>query len=117
MKENAIESKSFAFAKVVVSTCRRLIAEEKEFVLSRQLLKSGTSIGANVAEAQRAQSMADFVSKMSIAQKEAYETDYWLRLLHETGYLESNEFEVLYQKIDEIQRILTSICKSSAEKD
>ena len=79
--DNVIESKSFSFAVRIVKLCRNLQSDNKEFVLSKQLLRSGTSIGANVAESQQAQSRADFISKLSIALKEAVETNYWLRLL------------------------------------
>ena len=88
-----------------------LVAEKKEFVLSKQLLRSGTSIGANVREAQRAQSKADFVSKMSISLKEADESAYWLELLHESGYLPSEEIDPIYSACDEIIRLLVAITK------
>ena len=84
MSENIIEIKSFNFAIRIVKLYRLLTEEKKEFILSKQLLRSGTSIGANVAEAQKGQSKPDFNAKMNIALKEANETDYWLRLLHET---------------------------------
>jgi four helix bundle protein len=80
-------------------------------VASRQICKSGTSIGANIAEAQRAQSTADFVSKMKIALKEANETQYWLRLLYETKYLSGKEYASLDRDLSEILKILTAICK------
>ena len=80
-------------------------------MVSRQICKSGTSIGANIAEAQRAQSTADFVSKMKIALKEANETQYWLRLLYETKYLTEQEFESIHSDLLEILKILTAICK------
>ena len=79
--------------------------------MSKQICKSGTSIGANVAEAQRAQSAADFVSKMKIALKEANETQYWLRLLYETKYITEKEFSSIHEDLLEILRILTAICK------
>ena len=85
--ENVIENKSFEFAIRIVKLYKHLSNAKKEYVLSKQLLRSGTSIGANVAEAQQAQSRADFVSKMSIALKETVETKYWLRLLNATNYL------------------------------
>ena len=83
-------------------------------MLSKQLLRSGTGIGANVSEAQRAQSKADFVAKMNIALKEANETHYWIKLLYKTDYLTENEFNSLNTDIDEIVRLLVSICKTSA---
>lgn len=113
MSDNIIVDKSFQFAIRIVNLYRHITTEKKEFVLSKQLLRCGTSIGANVAEGQRAQSNADFYAKMSIALKEANETDYWLRLLYKTEYLTEKEFESIYSDIDEIIAILTSICKAS----
>ena len=110
--ENAIEAKSFDFAIRIVKLYQYLTNEKKEFVLSKQLLRSGTSIGANVAEAERAQSQADFYSKMSIALKEANETDYWLRLLYKTDYLTENEYNSINKNINEIIALLVSITKT-----
>ena len=90
-----------------------LIAEKKEFVLSKQLLRSGTSIGANVAEAQKAQTKPDFNAKMNIALKEANETECWLKLLYKTDYLTESEFESIKNDIKEIIAILVSICKKT----
>ena len=87
--------------------------ERQEYVLSKQLLRSGTSIGANVAEAQRGQSKPDFISKMSIALKEANETEYWLRLLYSTDYLSKSQFDSLNQDIHELLGLLMAICKTS----
>lgn len=111
--ENIIEKKSFDFAIRIVRLYRYLCEKKKEFVLSKQLLRSGTSIGANVAEAQQAQSKADFVSKISIALKETTETKYWLRLLNATDYLSDVEIKTLLADCVEIEKILTSIIKSS----
>ena len=111
MKENVIMQKSFAFSVRILNLQKYLTQQKKEYTVSRQIGKSGTSIGANVAEAQRAQSTADFVSKMKIALKEAKETQYWLRLLHETEYLTDKEFDSLHGDLLEILRILTAICK------
>ena len=113
--ENIIETKSFAFAIRTVKLYKHLCEHKKEFTLSKQLLKSGTSIGANVAEAQQAQSKADFISKISIALKEATETNYWLRLLHATQYLTDNELKSVLADCNEIERILISIIKTSKE--
>ena len=110
--ENAIEAKSFDFAIRIVKLYQYLTNEKKEFVLSKQLLRSGTSIGANVAEAERAQSQADFYAKMSIALKEANETDYWLRLLYKTDYLTENEYNSINRNINEIIALLVSITKT-----
>ena len=111
MKENVIMSKSFAFSVRIVNLHKYLSQEKKEFVISRQLYRSGTSIGANVSEAQRAQSKKDFVAKLKIALKEASETQYWLQLLYETKYITSKEFESIHGDLVEILKILTAICK------
>ena len=87
--------------------------EHKEYTLSKQLLRCGTSIGANVSEAQRGQSKADFAAKMNIALKEANETQYWLKLLYRTEYLTKNQYESLDSDIQELLGILTAICKSA----
>ena len=113
--ENIIEKKSFDFAIRIVRLYKYLCDNKKEFVLSKQLLRSGTSIGANVAEAQQAQSKADFISKMSIALKEATETNYWLRLLNATDYLSDIEIKTILADCIEIEKILTTILKSSRE--
>lgn len=113
MADNIIENKSFDFAVRIVNLYKHLTSEKKEFVLSKQLLRSGTSIGANVSEAQRGQSKADFKAKMSIALKEANETLYWIRLLSKTDYLADSQFTSLETDITEIIKLLVSICKSS----
>ena len=110
-----IDERTFDFALLIVETYRFLI-KKNEFVLSKQLLESGTSIGANVQEAQAGQSKKDFMSKMAIASKEARETDYWLRLLNKSGYLSSfDKKEVLFSEINAIVNILTKIVKTSKE--
>lgn len=109
---NVIEEKSFAFAVRIVNLYKHLSKSKKEYVLSKQLLRSGTSIGANVAEAEQAQSTADFVSKMSIALKEAAETKYWIRLLTSTDYLTKQESFSILNDCIELERILVSIIKS-----
>ena len=111
MRDNTILRKSLAFSVRIVNLHKYLTSQKKEYILSRQMCKSGTSIGANIAEAQRAQSTADFVSKMKIALKEASETQYWLQLLHETDYLSDKAFDSLHKDLLEIIKILTSICK------
>ncbi len=115
MKENIIKNKSFEFAVDIVNLYKELAYNKKEYVMSRQLLKSGTSIGANIREAEFAQSKPDFISKMSISLKEANETDYWLDLLHATGFLNKTEFDVFKHKSQEMLRLLVSIVKSSKE--
>lgn len=111
--ENIIENKSFDFAIRIVNLYKYLTSEKKEFVLSKQLLRSGTSIGANVAEAQKAQTRPDFNAKMNIALKEANETEYWLKLLYKTEYLTESEFDNIGKDIKEIIAILVSICKKT----
>lgn len=115
MKDNLILDKSFNFAVRVVKLYKYLCDEKKEYVLSKQLLRCGTSIGANINEAQAGQSKADFIAKMSIASKEARETKYWIDLLIKTDYLDINEnhVESLLKDIEEIIKLLTSIVKSS----
>ncbi len=111
--DNIIEDKSFGFAVRIVRLYQYLTESKKEFVLSKQLLRSGTSIGANVSEAQKGQSKADFNMKMNIALKEANETEYWIRLLRETDYLSEREFNSIEPEIKEIIAILVSICKET----
>ena len=113
--DNVVRSKSYAFAVRIVEVCRIVRGREKGVVLVGQVLRSGTSVGANVEEAIGAQSRADFLSKMSIAYKEARETRYWVRLLHDTGYLDASEFEELYGAADELCRIIGSIIKATKE--
>jgi four helix bundle protein len=113
MKENIVKNKSFGFAIRVVRLYRFLVDEKREFVLSKQLLRSGTSVGAMVREAEHAETKKDFIHKMAIAQKEANESIYWLELLKETNYLSVNEFESLHNDAVEIIKLLTSILKSS----
>lgn len=112
---NTIENKSFDFAVRIVNLYKYLCNEKKEFVLSKQLLRSGTSIGANVSEGEKAQSKADFYTKMTIALKEANETDYWLRLMYATEYLTEQEFESLSKDNKEIISILVAITKTTKQ--
>ncbi|MBQ1999869.1 MAG: four helix bundle protein [Spirochaetales bacterium] len=112
MENNIIVDKSKAFALRIIKLSRYLTDDKKEFVLSNQILKSGTSIGANVKEAIRAQSKPDFYSKMNISLKEASETEYWLELLHESNYITSQEFNSIYSDCEEIIKILVSITKT-----
>ena len=108
-QENAIMKKSKAFALRIIKMYKYLCGEKREYVMSKQVLRSGTSIGANVREAIRGQTKPDFIAKMSVAQKEAEETCYWLELLYESGYLSRNIFESKYRDNLEINRILASI--------
>ena len=106
-RKNIIHEKSFLFAVAIVELYKKLTIDKKEFVMSRQLLRSGTSIGANVREAEQAESKADFIHKLSIALKEANETEYWVDLLHETKYLEKSEYISIQKDIKEILRLLS----------
>lgn len=115
-KDNVIQEKTFNFAVRVVNVYKYLKSEKKEFVLSKQLLRSGTSVGANIEEAIGGQSDKDFISKISIAYKEARETRYWLRLLCSTNYLTQQETESLLSDIDEICKIIGSIQISMKKK-
>jgi four helix bundle protein len=110
--DRAIQNKSFRFAVRIVNLCKVLRSSRKEFILSNQLLRSGTSIGANISEAQQAQSRADFTSKLNIALKEATETEYWLRLLAATDYLNDSELNSIVQDCDELIKILVSSIKT-----
>lgn len=114
-RQNPIREKSYAFALAIVKTVRGLQRNEKEYVLSKQLLRSGTSIGANVVEASAGQSRADFIAKMSIASREARETHYWLRLLRDAQLLDDKPSGPLIEQADELVRLLTSIVKTTRE--
>ncbi len=107
--ENAVRDKSFQFAIRTVKLYKHLVKSKKEYVLSKQLLKSGTSIGANIEEALGGQSKRDFISKVSIAYKESRETDYWLRLIHAVDLITQDEFNSISKDCTEIQKILSSI--------
>lgn len=111
--DNVIENKSFQFAIRIVRLYKFLCEEKKEYILSRQLLSAGTSIGANVTESQQAQSKPDFVSKISIALKEASETKYWIKLLGATEYLSENQTKSILDDCVEIEKILVTILKSA----
>lgn len=112
MKENIVKDKSFIFAVRVVRLYQYLCQEKKEFVLSKQLLRCGTSVGAMVREAEHAETKADFKHKMAIAQKEINETLYWLELLKETEYLTPEQFESINKDAIEVIKLITSIIRS-----
>lgn len=114
-KENIILDKTFNFALSIIAIYKYLTTQKNEYVMSKQLLKSGTSIGANINEAQETQSKKDFISKCSISLKEARETDYWLRLLSASNYLDRKDTEsaILFAELSDIRKILTSIINSS----
>ena len=115
MKENVIKNKSFNFALRIVKLFK-FLQDKKEFILSKQVLRSGTSIGAMVRESEHAESKADFIHKMSIAQKEANETLYWLELLFRSDYIERSMFALIETDLTELQKLLSSIIISSKTK-
>ena len=115
MKETALQKKSKAFAIRIIRLYQFLCEKKKEYVLSKQVLRSGTSIGANVREAKRAQSTADFYAKLFISLKEAEETGYWLELLVETDYISKEMFDSIYADCDEIIKILVASTKTIEE--
>lgn len=117
MKENIIQQKSFAFAIRVVNAYKYLTEQKKEFVLSKQLLRSGTSIGANVEEATGGQSKKDFIAKISISYKEARETKYWLNLLTATDYLDGKLSKSLLDDAEELCKILSSILLTTKQNN
>lgn len=114
-KENVLRDKSYAFALRVVKLYKFLAEEKKEYVLSKQILRAGTSIGANVAEGSQAQSKADFIHKLSIAHKESFETEYWLCLLRDAEYLSPKQAESLIIDCKELQKILTTSIKTAKD--
>ncbi|TVQ16816.1 MAG: four helix bundle protein [Leptolyngbya sp. DLM2.Bin15] len=113
MKNNLIKDKSFAFAVRIVKLCKYLNQEKREFVLAKQILRSGTAIGALVREAEHGESRADFVHKLAIALKEANETQYWIELLHQTDYIDPKSFESINQDCTELLKLLTAIIKTT----
>lgn len=117
MKENIIQIKSYAFAVKIVKVYKHLCENKKEYVLSKQLLRSGTSVGANVEEAIGGQSEKDFFAKLTIAYKEARETHYWVRLLTDTEFITKEESESLLFDIEELLRIIGSIQKTLRSKN
>ncbi len=116
MENNIIKVKSFKFAVRVVNLYKMLYKVKKEFVMSKQLLRSGTSIGANIREAINAESTPDFLHKLAVTQKEADETIYWLELLKETGYLNDIEYSSIAKDADELLKIIRSIILTTKQK-
>ncbi|MDR1895923.1 MAG: four helix bundle protein [Prevotellaceae bacterium] len=116
MKENIVKIKSFNFALRIINLYKFLCTDKKEFVLSKQVLRSGTAIGALVYESEHAQSSADFISKMNIALKEANETVYWLSLLYQSDYLSKESYLSISEDSEELVRLLASIVKTSKTK-
>lgn len=115
MKDSIIYNKSIEFAIRIINLSKYLVAEKKEFVMSKQLLRSGTSIGANVSESLSAESDSDFIHKLSISQKEANETAYWLLLLYKTDYLNQKEYQSMNNDCEELCKIITSIILTKKE--
>jgi four helix bundle protein len=113
--DNPIEKRAYQFALRIVNAYKYLTRQQSEYVLSKQMLRSGTSIGAMMREAKFAQSRADFVSKTSIALKEANETLYWIELLHDSEYIDDKTFESIHNEANEITSILASIVKTTKE--
>ena len=113
MKESILRDKSYAFALRIVKLYQHLAKEQREFVLSKQILRSGTSIGANIEEAGQAQSKPDFIHKLSIAQKESFETHYWLRLLRDSGLLGSKIADSMIEDVIEVQKLITASIKTA----
>ena len=112
-RKNIIKNKSFEFALSIVNLVRKVQYKDNEYVLSRQLLKSGTAIGAIISEAEHAESKKDFIHKMSIALKEANESKYWLQLMHQSNYINIDVYNQFYNDLIEIIRILITIVKSA----
>lgn len=116
MSYSILKEKSYQFAVSIFKTARQVEKEKKEFVITKQIIKSATSIGANIEEALGGQSSKDFISKLSIAYKESRETHYWLRILKDTELLELNQVERLISYCDELLKILTTVIKNSKRK-
>ena len=114
--KSIVGNKAYVFALQVVNTYKYLAQEQREFVLSKQFLRSGTAIGAMTREAEHAESKADFIHKMSIALKEANETEYWLMLLRESGFLDDKSYQPIFQDCNERIKMLVSIVKTSKKK-
>ncbi len=116
-RENVLRDKSYKFALRIVKLYKHLAEEKKEYVLSKQILRSGTSIGANIAEGNQAQSKPDFIHKLSIAHKESFETEYWLCLLRDGEFITEKQAESLIIDCQEVQKILTSSIKTAKSNE
>ena len=114
-KDGALRNRSFAFALRVVKLYQHLCEDKREYVLSKQLLRSGTAIGALVREAEQAESKADFVHKLSIALKEANESEYWIELLHQSGFIDTKGFESVISDLEHLLKLLTAIIKKTKQ--
>lgn len=115
MAKGVVTAKSYTFALNIISLYKHLVSEKKEFVLSKQLLRSGTANGALIREAEHAQSKKDFLNIMNIALKEANETDYWIDLLKDSGFISTEEYNNISQKIKELLKLLISIVKTNKQ--
>jgi four helix bundle protein len=115
MKENVLKTKSYSFALDSVFLYKKLI-DKKEFILSKQMVRSATSVGANIREANNAQSTADFIHKLSISLKECGETQYWLELLLDSEFIQNEDFEPIYKKSNEIYKMLSSSILTSKQR-
>ncbi len=115
MKRNIVKEKSFDFALRIVKLYKYLCNEQREFVLSKQLLRSGTAIGALVSESEYAESKADFIHKMAIAQKEANESEYWIELLYRSNYINEKSYNSIHSDLTEIFKLLSSIILTAKE--
>ena len=117
MSESVVRDKSYAFALRIIRAFKYLNQEQHEFVLSKQILRSGTAIGAMVKEAEHGQSRADFIHKMNIALKEANETEYWLMLLKDSEYIDTKSYDSMQKDCSELIKLLASIVKTSKESN
>jgi len=113
--QNPLKDKSYSFALLIIKTYKAIIVDSREYVLSKQLLRSGTSIGANIEEANRAESKNDFIHKLSIANKEAAETEYWIRLLRDSEVVDIKSSKTLLNHCDELLKMLTSSIKTAKQ--
>jgi len=116
MRKNVVKDKSFDFALIVVNTYKMLVHKKREYILSKQFLRSGTAIGALIREAEQAESKADFIHKLSISLKEANETHYWIELLHQSAYLNNELHLKLIAQADELIKLLTAIIKTTKNR-
>jgi len=114
-KENLVMDKSYAFALRIIGLYKYLTSEKKEYVLSKQLLRSGTAIGALIKESEHAQSKADFLNKMNVALKEANEVTYWLQLLNDSSYISEKEYNSIFPESEAILKMLISIVKTTKQ--
>jgi four helix bundle protein len=115
MKESILKDKSYKFALRIVNLSKFLNNEKREFILSKQILRPGTSIGANIIEGNRGESISDFIHKLSISLKESFETEYWLNLLKDSDYISEKQAESLINDCQELQKILTTSIKTAKE--